>query len=563
VKITHKQPFRRGSTIGGEAMVKRQKNAYSTYVAHQTHTPQNMPIPGSNQVPNSAGGYSFALDSWSQMTRFLVLGSEGGSYYASERKLTEENAKNVVACILADGPRAVQHIVDVSRDGRAPRNTPAIFALALATAAPDVDTRQAAVAAIPQVCRTATHLFQFAGFVQGLRGWGRALRRGVGNWYTEQDVARIAYQVVKYRQRDGWTHTDLMRLGHPKPKTDVQDAVFRWVTKDEKPEWATGEAPPEDEALRKIWAFEWAQRVTDVKDIVALITEYDLVREAIPTQFLNEVEVWDALLQKMPMTAMIRNLGNMSKIGLLKSNSDAEKLVVERLTDGERLKRARVHPIAVLSAMRVYESGQGFRGKGTWKAAPRVVDALETAFYKAFGNVEPANKRTMLALDVSGSMGWGDIAGVPRLTPRVGSAAMAMVTARTEPQYMFTAFSSEMVDVKIRAKWSLDQVIQTVSAIPMGGTDCALPMIYAREQKIDVDTFIVYTDSETWYGAVHPVQALRDYRQATGIPAKLIVVGMISNGFSIADPSDGGMLDVVGFDTAAPGLMNAFARGEV
>jgi hypothetical protein len=45
-------------------------------------------------------------------------------------------------------------------------------------------------------------------------------------------------------------------------------------------------------------------------------------------------------------------------------------------------------------------------------------------------------------------------------------------------------------------------------------------------------------------------QALRQYREATGIPAKLVVVAMASNGFSIADPNDAGMLDVVGFDAA-------------
>ena len=45
-----------------------------------------------------------------------------------------------------------------------------------------------------------------------------------------------------------------------------------------------------------------------------------------------------------------------------------------------------------------------------------------------------------------------------------------------------------------------------------------------------------------------------------GIPAKLVVVGMVSNGFSIADPSDGGMMDVVGFDASAPALIADFAK---
>jgi 60 kDa SS-A/Ro ribonucleoprotein len=95
----------------------------------------------------------------------------------------------------------------------------------------------------------------------------------------------------------------------------------------------------------------------------------------------------------------------------------------------------------------------------------------------------------------------------------------------------------------------------------MGGTDCALPMIWAHDQRIDVDAFVVYTDNETWAGSVHPAQALRAYREARGIPAKLIVVGMTSTGFTIADPRDPGMLDVVGFDTATPQLIAEFARG--
>src|SRR5690606_19973114 len=88
-------------------------------------TPQSLPIPGSTQVPNSAGGYAWAVDDWTQLHRFLVLGSEGGSYYATERALTADNAKAVLRCIAADGLRTVHTIADVSSAGRAPKNDPA------------------------------------------------------------------------------------------------------------------------------------------------------------------------------------------------------------------------------------------------------------------------------------------------------------------------------------------------------------------------------------------------------------------------------------------------------
>ena len=64
---------------------------------------------------------------------------------------------------------------------------------------------------------------------------------------------------------------------------------------------------------------------------------------------------------------------------------------------------------------------------------------------------------------------------------------------------------------------------------------------------------------KTWAGSIHPAQALGDYPQRMGIPAKLVVVGMVSNGFSIANPDDA-VLDVVGFDTATPTVIGDFAR---
>jgi 60 kDa SS-A/Ro ribonucleoprotein len=198
-----------------------------------------------------------------------------------------------------------------------------------------------------------------------------------------------------------------------------------------------------------------------------------------------------------------------------------------------------------------------------------VVDALNAAFYTAFQSVEPTGKRLLLALDVSGSMGGGRVAGTA-LTPREAAAAMALVTAATEPSYHIVAFSAAdgaswasgtvMTPLGITPSMRLDDAVRATAALPFGRTDCALPMVYALEKGLAVDAFVIYTDSETWFGDIHPVQALRAYRMKTGIAAKLIVVGLVSNGFSIADPNDAGMLDVVGFDTAAPAVIADFIR---
>jgi 60 kDa SS-A/Ro ribonucleoprotein len=270
--------------------------------------------------------------------------------------------------------------------------------------------------------------------------------------------------------------------------------------------------------------------------------------------------VWEALLADMPLTALLRNLATMTRVGLLAPGSAAARKAVAELTDEGRLRKARVHPLAVLIALKTYASGRGLRGSGTWEPVPEIVKALDRAFYLAFRAVEPTGKRWLLALDVSGSMSCGTVAGAVGLTPRVASAAMALVTAATEKSHTLLGFSNVLVPVPIEAGMTLDQATAAMDRIPMGGTDCSLPMLHAARQKLEVDTFVVYTDSETWAGKVNPHKALVDYRQKMGIPAKLIVCGMVSNGFTIADPNDAGMLDMVGFDASAPAVMSDFAR---
>jgi 60 kDa SS-A/Ro ribonucleoprotein len=214
-----------------------------------------------------------------------------------------------------------------------------------------------------------------------------------------------------------------------------------------------------------------------------------------------------------------------------------------------------------------YCSGHSFRHgyakpdkSDSWEIVPRVRDALHEAFHLSFGNIEPTGKKFYIGLDVSGSMSGGEVGGVYGLTPAVASAAMCMVTARTEKDYVIKGFSNVLKDLGITPNMDFETVMRKTQDLNFGGTDCALPMINALQNKIDVDTFIVYTDSETWAGrTMHPSQALVKYRKAMNPDAKLIVVGMVSNDFTIADPNDDGMLDVVGFDTNTPSIISWFA----
>ncbi len=302
-----------------------------------------------------------------------------------------------------------------------------------------------------------------------------------------------------------------------------------------------------------------------LESAVALVRRHRFGHEHVgDTALLRCPELWAAFLEVgMPLTALVRNLGRMTAIGVM-DRADCLRAVTERLTDPAAIARSRLHPLSLLDALVTYRKGEGARGVARWGARGEVCEALEAAFYAAFKNVVPCGKRFLCGLDVSGSMGWTNCSGMASLTAREAAAAVLMSLVRSEPWVKTLAFSHQPVPFEVGPGDSLEEVVKRSGAIPMGATDCALPMLHALEKRLAVDVFVVLTDNETWYGDVHPTEALRRYRLEMAMPdAKLVVLAFSGTSRSIADPGDPGMLDVAGLDSAVPRLVADFVAGRV
>ena len=553
------------------------KKKYSQYLSGSA-TPQSAPLPGRDMVKNPAGGYNFKVTPRQRLIRFLTIGSEGASvslkivdrlrsfsltnsgatYYQSEAQLSTENALNVLDLSKLDGLETVQLIVDVStaKPSRVTKMDPSIFALAVCFAKGNPETKKAALEALPLVCRIPTHLFKFMGACKdlGARLGGRAAKRAINDWYLSKSDGQLAYHLVKYQNREGWRNRDVFRLSHIKPQTEVQHSLIRWSVTGEVPK-GTSEAE-----LYLQGANEMLHGGVSKARAVQLIADFGFTHEMVPTNLQREPEIWEALLQRMPMTAMIRNLGRMSNVGILAPLSNAANLVSNKLTQ-ENIVNARIHPMNVLIAHRQYRAGRGLRGKLTWTPNTQILGALDDGFYSAFGGIEPTGKRFMLGLDISSSMGGGTpVMGIPGFSAYEAESALCMIPLRTENRAFATAFTKSLVEVPLSGRESLEEVYEKLKryAPNMGRTDCAAPMVYAKKHKLEVDVFIIYTDNETWYGQKHPSVALDEYRQATGINAKLIVNSLTATCRTIADPNDRGMLDISGFDSSQPQIVQEF-----
>ncbi|XP_046844078.1 60 kDa SS-A/Ro ribonucleoprotein-like [Xenia sp. Carnegie-2017] len=559
------------------AQQNQQQNHQQNQLAMQVdeHVPQTEQL-RMDQTLNNAGGFVWAVDDMKRFRRFVVLGSETPTYKTDDRKLGRENAESLLRLLKnGKGIEVVNEILKYSVEGRTAKLNPLIFAFAFCARLGDLKTKQRAYEVLDQICRIPTHLFLFVVHSKILSkpgsGWGKASRKAIKKWYTQKEAMKLAMDVTKYQKREGWSHADIARVTHPKSDKPSIQCVLKYAVRGYDEMIASFPMSQDNtnelETLLNFFkAVEEIKQLTTKEEdrVVELIEGQNLVREHVPTGCLGSMKVWNALLKKMPMTAMIRNLNKMTSIGLLAEGSPQVKDVCDKLQNEDLLRNARIHPFNVLLALKTYESGKGEKGSLEWKANVEITKALEKAFYLSFKNVEPTGKSYMLAMDVSGSMQASGCIGASTIKPHVASAAMAMVTARTEEHHEFVAFSHEIVPMKISSNMNLDEVLKICNEIPMGSTDCAQPMLYALYNNLKIDVFIVYTDSETYYGKVHPREALKQYRHHSGIDdAKLIVVAMTSNGFTIADPDDPGMLDIVGFDSAAPQVMKEFILGNI
>ncbi len=507
------------------------------------------------QKKSHQGGYVFVVGDMERARRFLIMGAET-SFYQAGAQIALENATTLQKLAKSEQAFALIDLIEeISVGGRAAKQSPGLFALALVIGtAEDSRVKAYAYSKLSAVARTASTLFEFTSYLQQFQHLGgMGFQKAVGRWYTEKSVDSLAYQMVKYRQRDGFDHSRLLRLS-------------KRVKSNERPElgplldWSLGKPVEEPEKIPGIVkGFELAKNASSADEVARLVREYKLSWEMVPSERLNDVKVWDALLDgNVPLGALIRQLPRLTNLGILSQLGGRTAEIEDRLTDREALKKARIHPLNVLAAQRTYASGRG--RSQSWTPVRRITDALEKTFYASFDAIEPTGKRWYLGLDVSASMTWAKISESLPLTPREASAVMAMVTARTEREHYFGAFSDAMHAVDLTPSDTLAATIRKLESVRMGGTNLSLPMVDALQKKIPVDAFVVYTDNELGLGRTHPFQALEQYRQGMGIDAKLIVVAMTATRFSIANPNDPGMLDIAGFDTAAPGLMAEFVR---
>jgi 60 kDa SS-A/Ro ribonucleoprotein len=502
-------------------------------------------LPGT--VPNHTGGAVYAIGDEARARRFLILGTDGGTFYQKERDITRENYDVITRMAATKPVELVAMIEDISVRGLAPKLPPQLFALAVCTAQPG-PARAAAFAAFPRIIRTGSHLLMWARYHKALGGKvGRGWRRTVAEWYTSRTPESLAYQMAKYRQRDGWSQKDLIDMSHALAGDESHLAlkpVLRWARGETMQ--VNGNLPPLIRAL---------EESSDPARLIQAGASWEML----PDAALTKADTWNLLLaeRKLPMTAALRQLSRLTQLDVFdvffsNAASTAIKLM---FTDPEQLRRARIHPMNVFLAYRQY--GEGVRRSGgSYTPNTGVTEMLDRAFYDSFETAPASGMRHLVGVDISQSMTWQGVLGV--MANEVATI-LAMKILRSEPQSYVVGFGTTIHELGLTRTMDLQTALRKTQG-NFGATNPGALIEYATKRGIEVDTFVVITDNEVNRGR-NVAQLLQAYRAKTGINAKLAVLAVTATDMSIADPRDPGMLDIAGFGADVPALLTEFSRG--
>lgn len=278
-----------------------------------------------------------------------------------------------------------------------------------------------------------------------------------------------------------------------------------------------------------------------VEEVVRLIETHSLAPESIPSRWLDAAEVWEALLVRMPFADLLRNLARMTATGVLAPRRPATALVTLRLTDVERIRRSRIHPVAVLSAIEAYRLCGQPHSNLEWTPVQEILDALDDAFYLSFANVRRTGRRIYIAIDADPSM------------PLSWPAAMAMSVARSETDPVVAAFKHGVWPVEIGAEDRLEIAMETLRR-PSRQTFASSPVYDAMERSIPVDAFVIIAADHNHRFS----EGLQQYRDLTGIPAKLAVISRLAARNALPERNEPGRLDICGFDEFVPAVLADF-----
>lgn len=416
---------------------------------------------------NVAGGIAYSLTSEQALAQYAATGCLNGTHYATE----QVQLRQVLDLANACEPRFVAQTAVYAREQGRMKDMPALLCAVLA-----VRDGALLTAAFPRAIDGGKQLRNFVQIVRsgqvGRKSLGTLPRRLVRQWLEARTEQQLFDGSIGARP----SLTDVIRMVHPKPATPARDNFFRYLLG--KP--FDLDLLPAEVAQFELWKLGAAALP-------------DLNFQFLAGQVLD-AEQWRTVALRASWTTLRMNLNTFLRHGVF-ACAETTTVLAERLADPERIARAKAFPYQIMTTLQ--------------NLAPDVPqalrDALGTALELATANVPALPGRTVVAVDVSGSMS-SPVTGhrkgaTTKTTCRDVAALFAAAILRRNRSALVVPFHDRVCDVDLDPQAPILAVSQRLAALPSGGTNCSAVLSQLNRLGERADTVIYLSDNESWVDA--------------------------------------------------------------
>tara|TARA_R110002072_G_scaffold174303_10_gene329723 strand:+ start:42020 stop:43573 length:1554 start_codon:yes stop_codon:yes gene_type:complete len=434
------------------------KNLFQTIAGKLTKRPDAI---------NEAGAPAYSLTSEQALAQLAVTGCLNGTFYAT----AHDQLKAVLELANECEPEFVAKVAVYARHQSCMKDMPALLCAVLA-----VRDGELLQKVFGRVIDNGKMLRNFVQIVRsgavGRKSLGTLPRRLVRQWIAERSMEQLFYASLGQKP----SLRDVIRMVHPKPK-DAQRANFY--------AYLIGKPFDREQLPDEVRQFEMFK--TDEASLPNINFQF---LSALP---LTTAE-WRVIAQRANWTTLRMNLNTFQRHGVFDCD-ETTMLIAERLADPERVIRAKAFPYQIMTTLLNIK-----------RDAPGVLrDALEQAMEIATANVPALPGRTVVAIDISGSMHapvTGYRKGSTSTTTCLDAAAvLAAAVLRRNPDTTVMPFHTEVSRVKLDPSESIVNLSSRLRGLPSGGTDCSVVLKELNRKRERADTVIYFSDNESWFNA--------------------------------------------------------------
>lgn len=373
--------------------------------------------------------------------------------------------------------------------------------------------------------RNSSHFLLFAKIVNMRRGWGSGLRKAVNAFYTHVPEDKLLFDILKYQQRWGISHKDVLFKAHPTLNATVFNTIM---------------GNPVDNDFVNTVRFLLSGKATE-KDVEHAFTHYRLSHEMINTSTLTP-EVWKILAKHkaIPLHAVLWNLGRFTRAGLFR-NKEFRNEILRVIESGTK----HMNPFDYFKAHAAYINGSGTRM--SWEPVEQIEEALLNAFLHSVANETfEYTGNVVFALDMSASMTWAESA-FPHTNGSTAAAVALFTLLKTTPNAQVVEFTGEAAPSALNRVMNLAQVIGYARLANGGRTDHSSVIRYLIQHNVNADVLVYLTDNVQTDGN-NMSDMLKWYESKLGHSLKVINIAMTPMEYSAVFKEDGDVLELSGFD---------------